>query len=201
MYSVVQTVPGCGSANYSAMVVVNTSPALSATSNSPVCVSNPIYLNATALTPIFNCVWAGPNGYSSVGTSPGISQATELMAGVYTVTSTVPGCGSVFATSSVQVNQSITNVVSWSNSPLCLGQNLVLSANVVSGATYLWQGPNGFSFIGQGPGIPFANNTHVGQYSVTANVPGCGAFYDVVDVLVYPKINQITAGSNSPICT
>ena len=59
-----------------------------------------------------------------------------------------------------------------SDSPICAGTTLHLTASTVSGATYAWTGPNGFSSNDQNPTIPAATTTASGTYGVTATLDG-----------------------------
>ena len=59
------------------------------------------------------------------------------------------------------------------NGPVCPGSTLSLTASTVSGATYAWTGPNGFTSSAQNPTIPNATTAATGTYSVTATVNGC----------------------------
>ena len=48
------------------------------------------------------------------------------------------------------------NIVTNSNSPVCIGSPLELTAETIEGGTYLWTGPNGFSSLTQNIEIPDA---------------------------------------------
>jgi hypothetical protein len=200
-YSVTMTVPGCGSAEYIGKVVVNRLPVLSLSSNTPVCQGDAIYLNATSPTPLFTLVWTGPNGYSATGASQGISGALPSMSGVYSATSNVPGCGSTSASTSVQVNQSIQAVQAWTNAPLCSGQMLVLSATVVPGASYLWQGPGGFSANTSQVIRNNVNSSMAGSYTLYVSQTGCGgAKILMLSVNISSVIAPTATVVNSPTC-
>ena len=57
-----------------------------------------------------------------------------------------------------------------SNSPICVGQTLQLSANSVNNATYHWTGPNGFTSSAQNPSIPDAQLVNAGDYYLRITV-------------------------------
>ncbi|TCC96935.1 beta strand repeat-containing protein [Pedobacter hiemivivus] len=59
-----------------------------------------------------------------------------------------------------------------SNSPVCAGTTLNLTATTVAGATYSWTGPNGFTSSLQNPGLTFSA-AYAGIYTVQATVAGC----------------------------
>lgn len=58
------------------------------------------------------------------------------------------------------------------NGPVCTGSTLDLTANTVSGATYSWTGPNGFSSSAQNPSLAFTP-TEAGVYTVQVFSGGC----------------------------
>jgi rRNA maturation protein Nop10 len=200
-YSVSISVPGCGSANYIMNVKVTQQPSILATSNSPVCENDAIFLNASSLQPLYSGTWTGPNGYSAAGNSTGIPNATLLRSGVYTFTSIAPGCGSVSATTNVVVNGGIQNVLAWANGPLCTGQSLVLSATVVSGASYLWQGPGGFSANTSQVTRNLVNPSMAGTYSLYVSQAGCGgARLLMVSVNIFNTSAPTASIVSSPAC-
>jgi uncharacterized protein (TIGR02145 family) len=59
------------------------------------------------------------------------------------------------------------------NSPVGLNSQLEFTAESVSGATYSWKGPNGFSSSEQNPILTFNRAAQAGEYSVTVTVDGC----------------------------
>jgi uncharacterized protein (TIGR02145 family) len=60
-----------------------------------------------------------------------------------------------------------------SNSPVSAGNTVILNATAITGATYSWTGPNGFTSDHQAPEIGSATSAAAGTYSVTATVDGC----------------------------
>jgi PGAP1-like protein/IPT/TIG domain/Bacterial TSP3 repeat len=60
-----------------------------------------------------------------------------------------------------------------SNAPLCPGQGLQLTATGLAGATYSWNGPNGFSSNLQNPTLPQATTAASGVYTVTLQAGSC----------------------------
>ncbi|RQO66030.1 hypothetical protein DBR43_27705 [Pedobacter sp. KBW06] len=59
-----------------------------------------------------------------------------------------------------------------SNAPVCAGSSLNLTATTVSGATYAWTGPNGFTSALQNPVITYSA-AFAGTYTVQVTIPGC----------------------------
>lgn len=61
-----------------------------------------------------------------------------------------------------------------SNSPVCEGDTLLLTADMVSGIdSFLWVGPNGFVSYSQNPQIPNATTANAGVYSLYLIDNGC----------------------------
>lgn len=58
--------------------------------------------------------------------------------------------------------------------PVCLGSSVNLTATTVSGASYSWTGPNGFSAAVQNPTLNYSANT-AGTYTVVVTAAGCTA--------------------------
>lgn len=73
-----------------------------------------------------------------------------------------------------------------SNSPICAGQTLLLSAQTIPNAIYHWAGPNGFQSNQQNPVIPNAQPVNAGTYYLTITVNGQGSSdTSTTDVEIY----------------
>ena len=59
------------------------------------------------------------------------------------------------------------------NSPVQLNAEIQFTAESISGATYSWSGPGGFSSSEQNPVLTFTKAAQAGEYSVTITVDGC----------------------------
>ena len=88
----------------------------------------------------------------------------------------------------------IGSVTAGSNSPLCAGGNLLLTATTVPGASYAWTGPGGFSSLLQNPTISNVGVNRTGTYTVTATVNGCSTSSSVAVTVNAPP----TASVNPP---
>jgi len=200
VYSVTVTVAGCTSAAGTTNVTVNPIPvAPTATSNSPVCAGQTINLFANTIAGA-TYSWTGPGGFSSALEDPTRPVSTVAMSGVYSVTVTVAGCTSAAGTVNVTVNPIPAAPTAGSNSPVCEGQTINLTANTVAGATYSWTGPGGFTSSLEDPTRPNATTAMSGVYSVTVTVAGCASAAGTTNVTVNPLPAAPTAGSNSPLC-
>lgn len=79
--------------------------------------------------------------------------------------------------------------VAGSNSPVCTGGTLNLTATPVASATYEWTGPNNFFSTSQNPSITGTTVAHAGTYAVVAKRGNC-----------YSPTSTVTV-SFEPICT
>ena len=192
-YNVLVTDANSCSASGSVNVTVNPNPVPVLNSNSPVCAGSTLNLTASGGT---TYSWTGPNSFSSSTQNPSISNATIGATGIYTVdVGDANGCHTV-STINATVNANPVPVVS-SNSPICAGSTLNLSAS--GGTTYTWSGPNSFSSSTQNPSIGNAAVNATGTYSViVGDANGC---HTTATVSVTVNANPVpVVGSNSPIC-
>jgi len=81
-----------------------------------------------------------------------------------------------------------------SNSPLCEGGSLQLTASAVPNATWQWTGPNGFSSTEQNPVISSATASNSGAYAVVASTPGCQSQPVPATVIIDPLPSPANAG-------
>ena len=102
------------------------------------------------------------------------SQVTVTLEGIYVLQWTVSN-GTVCAPSSDEVSLNFGDaiqVLAGSNSPVCTGSGINLTASI-SGATYSWTGPNGFTSNAQNPVIPNATMADAGTFTVqVSDIPG-----------------------------
>ncbi|HTA82744.1 MAG TPA: choice-of-anchor tandem repeat GloVer-containing protein, partial [Bacteroidia bacterium] len=182
-------------------VTVNAIPASpTAGSNSPICAGSTLNLTATTVAGA-TYAWTGPNTYSATTQNPSLANATIAAAGTYSVTATKSGCTSTAGTVAVTVNAIPASPTAGSNSPICAGSTLNLTATTVAGATYAWTGPNTYSATTQNPSLANATIVAAGTYSVTATKSGCTSAAGTVAVTVNAIPSTPTAGSNTPICS
>ena len=101
-------------------------------------------------------------------TSPLFSDTT------YHFITIINGCLSEPAEAQVDVQPPPPAPELGSNAPVCLGENLTLSAEADGATNYSWTFPNGSNFSGGELGF-FADdlNTFEGQYSCVASINGC----------------------------
>jgi len=135
----------------------------------------------------------GTSGSGDVGTFTATNPGATPITGTITVTPSVGTCVGTPITFDITVNPS-ASVTAASNSPLCTGQTLNLTANGPVGATYSWTGPNAFSSNQQNPSITNVTSAAAGTYTVTASTFGCsitGSVNVVINAGQAPTITQV----------
>ncbi len=196
---------GCSSTSTTPVTVTNiVGPTITAASNSPVCGGTSIVLTSTpsgGTTPYTSFAWSGPNSYTATQEDPPGFIGYVNASGTYTVTVTDNNNCKASASVALVVNGPAVNVTS--NSPVCPGSNILLSAGAVlpAGTTYAWTGPNGFSSTVRNP-PGFIGVT--GTYSVTVTAAGCSNTGSVLvmvaditpPVIVCPANTTIAANAN-----
>ena len=102
----------------------------------------------------------------------------------------------------VIINQAPAAPTAGNNGPVCPGATLSLTASTVSGATYSWNGPNGFSSTQQNPLISNVTAAASGAYYVTATVSNCTSVGGPTIVTVNPaSVGGTATPAVSSLCT
>lgn len=142
----------------------------------------------------------------SASTSP-TSNVTVSAAGTYVLQWTISNNPCTASTDQVTItfNTIPSPPTAGSNSPVCAGSTILLTASTVSGATYSWTGPSGFTSSLEDPSRPSATAAMAGTYNVTVTVGGCTSTQASTTVTITTPVTPavsiaITTGSN-PSCT
>jgi hypothetical protein len=174
-----------------------------ASSNSPICVGDPLTLKATTVTNA-TYFWEAPSGFTSTTQNPIIAPVVLTDAGIYSVYAIVNGCSSQVSVTTVVVNASLSIPVLSSNSAICEGQTLFLSC-ATAGATYYWSGPAGWTSAAQNPTVPSSMSSQSGLYSCYLVLGGCTSQTGTTSVSITPvpatpviTLSGDTLYSNSP---
>ena len=166
--------------------------------NGPLCEG--ATLNLSTNTNIGSYLWTGPNSFISNLKSPSIKNVDSSNAGVYKLVYSANGCSAPESISNVIVKGKIKNVIIKNNSPLCDSSTLQLQATSISGASYLWKGPAGFTSILQNPFLNNATFKNSGIYSVSVMVDGCNSNATSSTVVIKTHVPLVNPTNNGPLC-
>jgi hypothetical protein len=166
----------CGDCDFNVPVLGN---------NGPMCEGGTIQLTASTI-PDATYLWTGPNGFSSSLQNPEVENTTASSGGLYSVTATKDGCTSQAQFTSVTVYALPDAPAAGNDGPACEGSTAQLTCGGVSGATYAWTGPGGFTSSQQNPVIDDIQLSQDGLYEVTTTVNGCVSAAASTDLIVIP---------------
>jgi gliding motility-associated-like protein len=120
---------------------------------------------------------------------------------VYLITPMAYGCPGTVFTYNVTVYPLLATPAVSSNSPICIADTIDLTTPPVSGATYLWTGPSGYSSTRQNPQITNAGPANSGVYTlVYFNAQGCASASVSINVAV-DALPVANAGPNISVCS
>lgn len=141
--------------------------------NAPVCEGDSIILqNASDTANVYSYEWQLPSTQKDSTHVLVIKNATRADEGLYTLKVSRYGCSSS-STNSIVVKRK-PKLKATSNSPIRIGQDLYLNADVDSGiAEYIWTGPNGFISTDGHTYRTVKSHDYAGVYNITATVDGC----------------------------
>lgn len=197
-YQIIPENNGCFGDPFTHTVLVKPTPASpSLTNSTPVCVGSTLSLFTGAVSGA-SYQWSGPNNFSSTLQNPVIADVALASAGNYQVRITVNGCSSLPTIKTIA--PVIAAPAASSNSPVCEGNAIQLSTAGLSGASYQWSGPLGFSSFLQNPSLPSAATAKAGVYYVTAFIAGCPGLRDSVTIQVNTPPGPPVITTNSPVC-
>lgn len=168
-------------------------PIAAASSNTAVCENTTLELFATGG---MNYEWEGPNGFTSSNQNPILDHVSLLANGTYTVTVTnADGCTATASTDVVIL--SAPTATASSNSPICLNEDVSLSAT--GGISYEWEGPNAYSSSEPNPILTNPSLLYNGTYTVTVTGNN-GCTSSASTTIIIHDLPTATASNNSPVC-
>lgn len=197
-YEVSGTLSGCGSSVFRDTIKVCTVPGMSVN----ITPSNPVICFGASNAVLTANVTGGAPPYLYTWSNSSTTQSVSVGAGTYwvSVTDTTQGCPPITDTVVVGTQPPVPVPTAGSNSPVCEGDSILLTSTTVSGASYSWSGPNGFTDTLQNPFIYPATAANGGKYYVSASINGCNGNADSVVVTVVPKPAAPVASNNGPLC-
>lgn len=155
-------------------VVVNNSPTVNPTNNSPICQGSQLNLLAGGGGANTTYTWTGPGGFTSGSQNPTLAIAQPSNSGVYSLIASNnftagPSCISNLGQTTVNVVP-VNQITVTPTFTLCQGSNLNLTAvNAVPPTSYTWTGPNTFTSSLQNPTIPNVTSLNSGNYIAVAS--------------------------------
>jgi gliding motility-associated-like protein len=194
----------CGTFLGTMNVVANAPPQVDVSGLAGICATqcvNPSAVVQNCGTPISTYAWTFPGGApanSNLALPPQVCYANATSSAIsLTVTN---ACGSATDVTTLAVGSLPTMPVISSNSPVCAGQTLSLTASTLPGMTYAWTGPNGFTSNMPSVTIPNASAANAGTYSVVAISSGCSGPAATVNVQVNAAPTITVTPSSAAIC-
>jgi len=172
---------------------INTVPIISGTTT--ICNGATSQLSSTLPAALSNA-WNSSNLSIASISNSGLVTANAVGTAQITFTAN-NGCQN---TTNIVVSAMPTAPVLGAISPICVGTILNLTATSVSGASYSWTGPNGFSSTLQNPSISNATTAAGGLYSVSATIGACTSTPSTVTATVNPITPSPILPSVAPIC-
>ena len=141
-----------------------------------------------------------PSGAATQNYTLTLTNTNSVTVNSYTVQATSnAGCVSLPGVVTVTVNpQPVANASVTANN-ICKGQSIDLLSNTVSGANYLWNGPNTYTSSTQNPIIANASAVNSGNYQLTITLGACKA-QQTVSVTVNTPPTLIMAQNTVTAC-
>ena len=169
-----------------------------------ICEGDDIIITANTTTTGATLFWSGPAGFTATGVSTiQITAATVANDGIYSVYAGLNGCNSAPATITATVKPRPTVPIINSNTPVCEGTPLNLTAAVIPGNSIItWTGTNSFGAVGAAVTIASASMLASGPYAAFATLNGCDATAPGEGlVVINDSPDAPAATSSSPVCT
>jgi trimeric autotransporter adhesin len=172
---------GVCSGTTTATVTVNPAPSTNVMNDISVCQGQNVTVPSFSSTPAGSTfTWTssntniglGASGNGNIAPFVGTNNTASPISSLITVTPTLNGCIGTPSTFTITINPNPV-VIASNNGPICQNSTLNLTANSLTGASFGWSGPNGFTSSDQNPVISPVNSTNEGVYTVVATLNGC----------------------------
>jgi hypothetical protein len=136
----------------------------------------------------YSLVLNGNTLITIAGTGKAISFGNQTQAGIYSsiAVNASTGCSNKMGkTATITIKPLPPAPIAGSNSPVCQGSQLALTASTVTGANYTWTGPNNFTSTVKSPVINNVSVAAAGVYSVQSHLNGCASISASTSVIIY----------------
>lgn len=187
------------------VITVNAPPQVSLNTIAGICAGQCVNPSATVQpcgSPITTYAWSFPGGSPANANTASPGQVCYANAGNSTVSLTVTNaCGNATVNQNLAIGTAPPQPVVASNTPVCAGQTLSLSAAPIPGATFQWTNPQG-AVISNSPSVTINNVTagNAGVYSVVAISNGCTGQAATVNVVVVAAPVVTVTPPSAAIC-
>jgi gliding motility-associated-like protein len=209
-YVFTYSTPSCSGIPFNLVMTVNPQDTITSSPRGNACTAEPQNYVITGSIPSSTFLWsraavanisnpAVSNQTSGTITEALVNTSFSLVPVEYDITPIANGCpGTPFKYIAI-VNPKLPVPIGNSNSPICVGSDLHLSAVPVTNASYLWTGPNGFTSTLQSPVIPNATAAASGTYNLSISIRGCSGTPVPIQVNVdAPPV--VNAGNDTSVC-
>lgn len=199
-----QATNSCGTFQQTEVVTANAPPQVDVASLGGICATQCVDPSATVQdcgASITTYAWSFNGGTPNTASTLAPPQICYAIATSSLISLTVTNaCGSATDVTTLAVGALPAAPVISTNSPVCAGQILSLSANTIPGLTYQWSGPNGFSSNQPSVTIPAVTAANAGAYTVVAISNGCQGPASTVNVQVTPAPTLTVTPASDAIC-
>jgi gliding motility-associated-like protein len=168
----------------------------------PVCVGEPVTISGLGAGAATSYDWLLPGSSSpAINNQQVLNGITYATSGTNDITLNYTQGACVFPqTLSLNIDPTPTLPIIAYNGPVCEGDQILLDAPNIAGATYSWTGPGGFTSALEDPIINNATIGNSGIYQLIVTVNGCASPAASLNVVVNPTPSLPVIGSNTPIC-
>jgi gliding motility-associated-like protein len=210
-YVISPTFNSCTGGTFSYSVTVNPTARVTGSATARICNKTAQNYNITSAVSGTSFTWsradvagisnaAVMNQTSNIIAETLVNTTSQPIAVPYTIQPAANGCDGATFTYTITVDPTPETPAVTSNAPICLGSNLYLKASTVTGASYRWTGPNGFTSTSQAPSITNVTQAAEGNYEVIAVVNGCESLAGTTSVSISNTGSITKAGSDQVVC-
>lgn len=194
----------CNVPPVSQTITVNAAPQVQVSPLAGICAGQCVTPSAT----LVDCgapttlAWNFPGGSPATANTLAPGSICFAAAGSPTVSLTATNaCGSATSNANLAIGVAPVTPIASSNSPVCQGQTISLTAMGAPGVTYIWRDPAG-NIIANAPAhtIPNAAASNAGTYTVVAVSNGCQSAPASVNVTITPAPVVTVTPASAGVC-
>jgi gliding motility-associated-like protein len=194
----------CNVPPVSQTITVNAPPQVQVAPLSGICAGQCVTPSATVVdcgAPV-SLSWNFPGGSPATANTLAPGAICFAAAGSPTVSLTATNaCGSATSNANLAIGTAPVTPIASSNSPVCQGQTISLTAMGAPGVTYIWRDPAG-NIIANAPAhtIPNAAASNAGTYTVVTVSNGCESAPASVTVTITPAPVVTVSPTSAAVC-